>query len=231
MNAITNAVAKLGLSAAVIFALVGLALGIEPGPATQRLLLAREALPEVVVSGRENLDVLTSDDTLADVRDWLAVRSARDARTALRALSHALKGHIDVYDFVIVDCGPGLNILTLNALMLSDSVLVPVSVDYLSAAGTQQHLETLEGLREVSGKAELRYVVPTFFDSRLNRAREILEILKQTFGPLVTDPIRTNTRLAEAPHQGQSIFEYDPRALGAEDYEQLVQRILYDYQA
>lgn len=209
----------------------GLALGLEPAPATYRLLLAGDPLPELVTQARPGLDVLTSDDTLADVRDWLAVRSARNAESAFNALGKALKPHLGSYDFTLIDSGPGLDILTLNGLMAATDVLVPVSVDFLSAAGTRQHLETLDGLRRLGGKAALSWVVPTFFDGRLIRAREILELLERTFGELVTDPIRTNTKLAEAPHLGLTIWEHDPKALGAEDYDKLVRRVLDDCEA
>ena len=209
----------------------GLALGLEPAPATCRLLLAGDPLPELVTQARPGLDVLTSDDTLADVRDWLAVRSARNAQSALNALGKALKPYLGDYAFTVIDSGPGLDILTLNGLMAATDVLVPVSVDYLSAAGTRQHLETLDGLRKLGGTARLSWVVPTFCDLRLVRAREILDLLERTFEGLVTEPIRTNTRLAEAPHLGLTIWEHDPKAMGAEDYDKLVRRILDDYKA
>lgn len=205
-----------------------LALGLDPAPATYQLLLARDPLLDLVKKARENLDILSSDDSLADVRDWLAVRSARDAGGALNALKQALAGHLADYDFLVIDCGPGLDVMTLNGLMAASDVMVPVSVDYLSAAGTRQHLETLDSLRDVGGTARLRWIVPTFFDGRLIRAREILGIMSETFGDLVTEPIRQNTRLAEAPHNGQSIFEYDPKALGAEDYAELTWRVIRD---
>lgn len=208
----------------------GLSLGIDPTPATYRLILSKEPLPELVARVRENLDLLTSDESLADVRDWLAVKSARDANSALRALTSGLDGHMENYEFVIIDCGPGLDILTLNALIAGTDVMVPVSVDFLSAAGTRQHLDTLEGLREVGGKARLHWVVPTYFDGRLIRAREIMALLENAFGELLTEPIRRNTRLAEAPHSGETIFEYDPKALGAEDYGKLVERVIHDTQ-
>jgi chromosome partitioning protein len=194
----------------------------ERGPATKTLLLSETPLPELVIEARPRLDLLTSNDTLASVRDWLAVRSARDVRGALRGLFDAISPYADQYDYILIDCGPGLDILTMNALLLAHQVLVPVSVDFLSAAGTSQHLETIGGLREMGGRAEISYVVPTMFDTRTTRSHEILEILKRAFGDLVTEPIRSNTRLAEAPHTGQTIFERDPGAIGADDYEALV---------
>lgn len=207
---------------------LSLALGLDPAPSTQRLLLANDPLESVIISARPGLDLVRSNDTLADVRDWLAVKSGRDARSALRSLAAALAGNVEGYDFVLIDCGPGLDILTLNALMVAQWVLVPVSVDYLSAAGTAQHVDTIDSLRDVGGRAELKFIVPTFYDKRTNRSREILDLLTRTFGPLVTNPIRQNTRLAEAPHNGQTIFELDPVAAGAEDYNDLVKRVIYD---
>jgi len=209
----------------------GLALGLEPAPATYRLLLAGDPLPDLVTEARPGLDILRSDDTLADLRDWLAVRSARNAGSALNALSKVLKPHLQSYAFTVIDSGPGLDILTLNGLMVATDVLVPVSVDFLSAAGTRQHLDTLDGLRKLGGTARLSWIVPTFCDLRLLRAREILEMLERTFGELVTEPIRTNTRLAEAPHLGLTIWEHDPKAIGAEDYDKLVRRVLDDCKA
>lgn len=160
-----------------------LALGLERAAALHRLLVADDPLPGLVVAARKHLDMLRSNDTTADVRDWLGVKAARDARAALNALGRALGDHVAAYDFVVIDCAPALDILTLNALMAAREVLVPVSVDFLSAAGTRQHIETLDGLRDMGGKAELRFVVPTFYDGRLIRAREILETLQRAFGP------------------------------------------------
>jgi chromosome partitioning protein len=203
-----------------------LALGLDPAPATRRLLLGGETLAGLVIEARAALAVLRSDESLADVRDWLALKVVRQ-RGAMEALGVALAGHR--YRFVVIDCGPGLDILTLNALVASEVVLMPVRVDFLSAAGTAQHLETIDGIQQVGSRTELRYVVPTFFDRRTRRSGEILDLLIETFGPLVTDPIRDNTRLAEAPHEGRTIWEHDPKSAGAEDYDKLVRRVLYDF--
>ena len=203
-----------------------LALGIEPAPATYRLLLSREPLTKLIVPARDNLDFLASDNSLADVRDWIGMKSMRDSRGALGRLRDAVQGEIGRYDFVLIDCGPGLDMLTLNALMLAGEVLIPVSMDFLSAAGTRQHLQTLDEMQQAGGSAELRFVVPTRYDGRLNRAKKYLALLQQTFGDLVTQPIRNNTRLAEAPDYGRTIFEHDPKSLGAQDYDALGRSVL-----
>lgn len=118
-------------------------------------------------------------------------------------------------------------LLVINALLATQELMLPVSVDFLSAAGTRQQLDTLDDIAEADDAAQLRYVVPTFYDQRTNRAKEILSMLQNAFGKLVTDPIRQNTRLAEAPHYGETIFEHDSKSYGAEDYRTLTQRVLY----
>lgn len=130
------------------------------------------------------------------------------------------------YDVVIIDCAPSLDVLTIAAVMAATEILLPVGVDYLSAAGTRRHLDTLADVEELGGTAELRYVVPTFYDARTKHSKEILTMLQNTFPETVTHPIRINTRLREAAHVGDTIFEYDAGSRGAEDYEALTQRVL-----
>ncbi len=206
-----------------------LALGLGRGPGIRRLLLAQEPLPSVLQPTRENLDMVTSNDALADIRDWLITVRGRNAETAIRALAEALKDYIAPYKFVLIDCGPGLDILTINALTAATAILVPVSPDFLSAEGTKQHLEISMSMYNLGKRAHLKYIVPTMYDVRLRRCREYYHMLLDAFGAMVTDPIRENTYLAEAPYYGQSIFEYDPSSLGAADYDKLTRRVIYDY--
>lgn len=205
-----------------------LALGFDPSPATYRLIMQGQALPDLVVTARPGLDLLPSDTSLADVRDFLGVKSTRGGKDALQALASALQDHLHIYDYVLIDCAPGLDLLTLNVLMVAGEILIPVSMDFLSAAGVNQYLQTVDDMQVAGSKAELRYVVPTRYDGRLNRVQKILAILQRTFGDLVTTPIRNNTRLGEAPHYGQTIFEHDPAALGAADYSALCERVKAD---
>lgn len=203
-----------------------LALGATPEPATRRLLLEREPLRQLVQEVRQNLSLLSSNAELADVRDWFSMKALRDGGNAMLALKTALSRQLQPYDIVLIDNAPALDILTQNAMMAADELLVPVSVDYLSAAGTTQHVETLEAIEEAGGEIELRYIVPTRYDGRTNRAKRIYEILKDQFGDLVTDPIRSNTNVAESFHYGLTIFEHSPRSNGAEDYKKLAEVIL-----
>lgn len=199
-------------------------LGRKPSPATRQLLLGGESVSKLAETVRPNLDLISSNIELADVRDYLSIKMGRTPQAARTALRDSLRG-LERYDYLITDCSPSVDILTLNAMMAGDQLLVPVSADFLSAVGTEQHLQTLELAEEMGSTIELAYIVPTRYDGRTKRAQRILEILQQTFGEIVTHPIRTNTAVAEAPHFGQTIFEHAPNSHGAADYQKLVEVI------
>jgi chromosome partitioning protein len=86
----------------------------------------------------------------------------------------------------------------------------------------------LQSVRQYHSALDLRYIVPTFMDRRVKKSAEILAQLKTHYQDLVCDPIRYNVRLSEAPGHGQTIFEYAPRSPGAQDYQQLTERIIAD---
>ncbi|MEM9192187.1 MAG: ParA family protein [Myxococcota bacterium] len=189
-------------------------------------------LYDVIVSGtdanaasvpvRNNLDVLTSNETLAAAELYLASRPARH-----RVLRQRLSDRASSYDYVIVDCAPALSLMNQNVLVCANAVLVPVSCDYLSLIGVKQVLRTLSQVRDSLGhRVELFGVLPTFFDVRNKIAKEALDALVEGFGERCLPPVRVNTRLREAPRARQTIFEYAPNSSGASDYLELAQRIL-----
>ncbi len=197
----------------------------EPTPATRKMILGDESPKRLAVEVRPNLHLLSSNVELADVRDYLAMKMGRDPESARGALAQALDG-LRGYDYIVTDCSPAVDVLTINAMMAGDELLVPVSADFLSAVGTEQHLQTLKLVEELGSDIELGYIVPTRFDGRTKRARRILELLQDAFGEeLVTNPIRVNTSIAEAAHFGKTIFEHAPNSNGAADYAALVETV------
>jgi len=127
------------------------------------------------------------------------------------------------YDYVVVDCGPSLNLLNQNALSYADEVIIPVTCDYLALVGVKQVLRTLKDIeRHLHHAVRVAAVLPTFFDSRTRLAREVLETLRGHFKTKCLEPVRTNTRLAEAPSYRKTIFEYAPQSHGAADYNRVV---------
>lgn len=172
---------------------------------------------------RKRLHAFVGDERLANVELWLA-RMGDGAETILRErLSVIEQG----YDAVIIDCGPALSLLNINALTYADHVLVPVSCDFLSLVGVKQMLRTLDRVnRKLRSTVDILGIVPTFYDRRNRISDEAVKTLKGYFRDKVLPPIRINTRLKEAPQHKQTIFEYAPDSSGARDYRTLVEWVI-----
>ena len=197
---------------------VGVSLGISGEKTLYHSLVEGADIDDVAVPVRQNLDVITAGATLAAAEIWLA-RQNGDARSKIltRRFNRMMVGAR--YDYVILDCGPSLNLLNQNALSFVDEVVVPVACDYLALVGVKQVLQTIRDVeRHLKHTVEVAGVLPTFFDGRTRLAREVLSTLKEHFQDKCLAPIRLNTRLAEAPSHKKTIFEYAPYSKGAEDY-------------
>jgi chromosome partitioning protein len=132
----------------------------------------------------------------------------------------------DDYDVVVLDCAPALSLMNQNALVYADSVIVPVSCDYLSLVGVKQVLKTLRNVRELlKHEVDIVGVLPTFYDSRNRVARDAVSALRKHFGDKCLPPIRVNTKLAEAPSLKKTVFEHAPDSHGALDYRALVDHV------
>ncbi len=145
-----------------------------------------------------------------------------------RALEKALVEVRDRYDFVLIDTPPSLGLLTINAFVAADSVIVPVQCEYLSLRGLVQLENTLAMVREnLNPGVRVEGIVPTMYDGRTLHAREAIEILEEHFGDLVYDTrIRKTVRYAEAPVKGSSVLRYDPSGPAAQAYRDLAKEVL-----
>ncbi|MFL5968724.1 MAG: ParA family protein [Gaiellaceae bacterium] len=145
-----------------------------------------------------------------------------------RALEKALQPVRGDYDFVLVDTPPSLGLLTINALVASNGVIVPVQCEYLSLRGLVQLENTLSMIREnLNPDVEIQGILPTMYDKRLLHSKEAVDILKENFGDLVFNTkIRKTVRYAEAPVKGQSVLSYDPGGDAAEHYRDLAKEVL-----
>jgi chromosome partitioning protein len=145
-----------------------------------------------------------------------------------RALEKALSPVKPDYDYVLIDTPPSLGILTINALVASDGVIVPVQCEYLSLRGLVQLQNTLGMIREhLNPHVEIEGILPTMYDSRTLHSREAVEILEENFGELVyKTKIRKTVRYAEAPVKGSSVLAYDPEGPAAEAYRELAKEVL-----
>src|SRR6186713_1925693 len=145
-----------------------------------------------------------------------------------RALEKALAPVRENYDFVLVDTPPSLGLLTINALVASNGVIVPVQCEYLSLRGLVQLENTLSMIREnLNPEVGIEGILPTMYDNRTLHSREAVEILQENFGDLVFGTkIRKTIRYAEAPVKGSSVLKYDPSGSAAEAYRELAKEVL-----
>lgn len=172
------------------------------------------------IKRREDFSVIVSDETLT--RGELDL--VKERRTALK---DALSRLETVFDFILIDCPPSLNVLTLDALTASNEVIIPVQAQYLPLKGVARLKETIEKTRSsLNPDLKIGGVVVTFYDGRRNLDQQVRESLESAFGAKVFETaISMNIKIAEAPSHGMSIFEYAPRSKGATQYKELAKEI------
>ena len=172
---------------------------------------------------QENLDVLPSDSNLAG-----AEIEPLDVENKESVLNGYLETIRDQYDFIIIDCPPSLSLLTINALVAADTVLVPIQCEYYALEGLSQVLRTIGLVRKkMNPSLELEGVVFTMYDARTNLSLQVVENVKQNLNERIYKTIiPRNVRLAEAPSHGMPINLYDSRSTGAESYRLLAAEVI-----
>jgi chromosome partitioning protein len=175
-----------------------------------------------VIHGAE-VDLAVSSIDLAGAELALSSMIGRE-----RALEKALVPVKETYNYILIDTPPSLGLLTINALVASDGVIVPVQCEYLSLRGLVQLENTLSMIREnLNPEVGIQGILPTMYDNRTLHSREAVEILQENFGNLVFDTkIRKTIRYAEAPVKGSSVLKYDPSGSAAEAYRELAKEVL-----
>ena len=145
---------------------------------------------------------------------------------------YILKSEVDYikddYDFIIIDCPPSLNMLTINAMTTADSVIVPIQCEYYALEGLSQLIHTVNLVKErLNPKLDMEGVVFTMYDSRTNLSMQVVENVKNNLNQHIYNTlIPRNIRLAEAPSYGLPISMYDPKSAGAEAYMQLAEEVI-----
>jgi len=179
----------------------------------------------IIKTENENLDLISSNVDLAGAEIELTNRDEREL-----ILKKSLEGIRDDYDYVFIDCPPSLGLLTINALVAVDSVIIPIQCEYYALEGVSQLMSTIKLIkRSLNPKLEVEGVVLSMFDGRTNLSIQVVDEVKKYFkGKVYTTLIPRNVRLAEAPSHGLSIIDYDPKSKGAEAYMELAEEFL-DY--
>jgi len=188
------------------------------------LLVDELPLDEVVIhTDFEGLFLIPSEKGLAGANIELVEVPERELQ-----LRQKLQEALEFFDYIIIDCPPALDLLTLNALLASQSVLIPIQCEFFALEGISELIDTVSQIRENFGHPlQIEGVLLTMYDERMNLTRQVAQELREFFSGDVFDTvIPRNIRLAEAPSFGKPIIAYDPRSKGAECYIQLANEIL-----
>lgn len=193
-------------------------------PSLYHVILGDASPKEAIIKTEfDGLDLISADKNLVGANLELVEIPKREFR-----LRDRIQEIRDEYQFVLIDCPPALDLLTLNALIAADAVLVPIQCEFFALEGVSELMDTVERIRE-SFHHPLRIggIILTMFDDRTNLTRQVAADLKEFFGDDVFKTvIPRSVRLAEAPSFGKPILAYDPRSKGAESYIKLAKEIL-----
>jgi len=200
------------------------ALGIKAKIGLAELACGARSIEQTVLQARDGLWLLAGGRELAGLKREIARKDFGSERT----ISDALKPLDGRFDYVIIDTAPGWDSLTINALFYATEVIAPVALESMALQGLREFGVSLSAIQRFHQRLGLNYILPTFMDRRVKKSQQIYDLLMEYYHARVCDPIRYNVRLSEAPGLGKTIFEYDSRSAGAEDYQSLVSRILED---
>ena len=207
------------------------ALGFPKDPARRTLyqtLILDEPIERVTLDAQvEGLELIPSDKNLVGAAVELVSMDNREYR-----LKAAIAGIRDKYTYILIDCPPALDLLTLNALAASDSVLVPIQCEYLALEGVSELLDTLMRLRRtINPSLAIEGILLTMYDDRTTLSKQVAADLRSFFGGQVFETvIPRNVRLAEAPSHGMPVMFYDIHSKGAESYIQLAKEVIANAQ-
>ena len=192
-------------------------------PTVYQLLIGAAGLQDVCVSTAFAFDLLPANRELAGAEVELIELERREFR-----LKDALMAGQASYDFVIIDCPPALNMLTVNGLVAADSVLIPMQCEYYALEGLSDLVETLRKVRaRLNPKLEIEGLLRTMYNAQSTLTQQVSGELEQHFGRKVYQTIvPRNVRLAEAPSYGKPVIAFDKNSRGAQAYTALAREIL-----
>jgi chromosome partitioning protein len=203
------------------------AIGFHKDPSRRTLyqsLILGEPFDKILQKSQvDGLDVVPADKNLAGAAVELVNAENREYK-----LQAALQVVHTAYRFIILDCPPALDLLTLNALVAANAVLIPIQCEYLALEGVSELLDTLMRIRRtLNPSLEIEGILLTMYDERTTLSRQVASDLRSFFGTQVFQSvIPRNVRLAEAPSFGKPIIFYDIHSKGAEGYTQLAQEVI-----
>ncbi len=175
----------------------------------------------------KNLDIAPASSLLTGAQLEIADLLGRE-RLLRTSVWKMLNAHVRYYDYILMDCSPSLNLLTINGLVAAQCVLVPIQAHYFSLEGMKELFSTLKVVRDrINSELEILGILPCIVDLRKKMTRQMLDQLNDYFKEkMFRTAIRMNITLAESTAQGKSIFDFSPYCNGAKDYGQLVEEVI-----
>ena len=187
-----------------------------------QVLTKQKDVKECLFKIRENVYIIPSNKLLNDAEDLIKGKNFRES-----ILKNALDPIKEVFNYILIDCPPSLNVFTDKGLTASNEVFIPIEAEYLALQGTSQLVEKVNEIKEGNPNLKITGVFLTKYDQRKNLNKQVKEVLEQTFkGEVFNTNINTNVALAEAPSHQKDIFSYEPTSSGAKDYASLVEEII-----
>lgn len=203
----------------------GVGFGRDPDRLSTYHVVMGDCTPEESIQQTEvkNLSLMPSHKNLLGANIELVSMEYREYR-----LRHALESLRERFEFIVLDCPPALDLMTLNALVSADTVLIPMQAEYFALEGVTELLDTIDRIRvDLNKGLSVEGVVLTMFDERTNLAQSVANELRGFFGELMCQTaIPRNVRLAEAPSHGKPVLVYDPHCRGTEAYLALADEIM-----
>ena len=177
----------------------------------------------ILTTNTPNLDLIPSHIDLVATEIELVDKKNREYM-----LKKALSPLNGKYEYIIIDCAPSLGLITLNALVAADSLIIPIQCEYFALEGLGKLLNTIKSVQKIHNQSlDIEGLLLTMFDSRLRLSNQVVEEVQKHFGKMVFKTIiQRNIRLSEAPSFGESILDYDATSKGAKNYLSLANEII-----
>ncbi|WP_311516379.1 ParA family protein [uncultured Anaerococcus sp.] len=184
-----------------------------------------EKIKDYITETESGVDLIKSESSLSGLEVELV---SLDPIERCKVLKKIVEKITSVYDFIFIDCPPSLGLLSINALVASDSIIIPIQTEYYALEGVSELMKTYELVKEsLNTNLEIEGVLLTMFDKGASLSYEVVEEVKAYFkGQVFKTMIPRNVRLAEAPSYGKSVIEYEENSKGARAYKMLAQEII-----
>lgn len=189
-----------------------------------QVIIGKVEIAETILpTSMDNLEIVPANINLTGAEIELVKEFAREQK-----LKEALKSITGNYEYIIIDCPPSLGLLSVNALTACTDVIIPIQCEYFALEGVSQLLNTIRLIQQnLNPKLNVFGILLTMYDKRLNLANQVVSEVKRYFKEQVFDTmINRNVKLCEAPSYGKSIFEYDIKSVGSQNYLELASEVV-----